>query len=214
MLGDILKALHLTDESCTVCGNPVNSSLQGYLCDDCLGELKPAHPIEYKPLEYVSSYRVFGRYEGVLKECLQAVKFKGAVPLARTLGIAIRESLSSFVSETRPDLVTFVPTHLFRFWRRGFDHNAEILKGADVEAENLLVRVRYSKPFASLSKEERFKRAKGSFRVKKDWIDRIEDKRILVFDDILTSGATSTSVAEELLTVGAREVHFFFVAKD
>ena len=214
MLGSFLKLFHLTDEGCIVCGNSVNSPFQGYLCDECLGEVKPAHPMEYKPLEYVTSYRVFGKYEGVLRECLQAVKFKGAVPLARFLGGAIRETLASFIEEVRPDLITYVPTHLLRFWRRGFDHNIEILRGAGVKAQDLLVRVKYSKPFASLSKEERFKRARGSFRVKKEWIDKVEDKKILVFDDILTSGATSTSVAEELLTVGAREVYFFFVAKD
>lgn len=176
--------------------------------------MKPYHPISYTPLEFISSYRIFGLYEGVLSHIIRLVKFKSVRPLAYKLGEAIREHIKEFIRETQPDIVTYVPTHFFRRWRRGFDQNEEILVSAQVDFTALLFRAKYSKPMARLRTEQRFSAVKNAFRVRQEFLDYIESKKILVFDDILTTGATSTHIAELLLSVGALEVHFYFLASE
>ncbi len=214
MLGRLLSDLGLAETACSNCGSGVEDGRQGYLCERCLGELKPHHPIDYRRLEYITSYRVFGVYGGVLAEVLRLIKFRSVRPLARILGEAVREHMGEFVEETSPDLITFVPVHLLRFWGRGFDHNREILRGSGFDFEEVLLRLRYARPLASYGKEERMRMVRGAFGIRKEYVDKLEGKRVLVFDDILTTGATSRSVAESILSVGASEVFFYFVAKE
>jgi len=212
MLKTVLEALGLTHRVCSCCGKIVSDTTQGHICNDCLSSIKPLHPINYGKLQFVSSYRMFAKYEGMLAQTLREIKFKSVLPLARILGGKIKNHLGEFLGETKPDLITYVPVHTFRFWKRGFDHNEEILKGAGVNFQRVLLRRKHSKPLARLSKDERVKVLKDAFGVRKEFIDLVESKRVLVFDDILTTGATSTSVAELLLSLGAEEVYFYFVA--
>lgn len=214
MIGRILELLNLTSKVCKNCGKEFEPQEQGYLCWDCVGEIKPHHPIDYKELEFVSSYKVFSLYEGSLAECIRLIKFGSVEPLARILGDRISEDLKSFIYEVNPDLITTVPLHPLRLWNRGFDHNGEILKGAGVDFEEILVRVRYAKPLASYGKERRSKVLEGAYRVRRKYMDEIEGKRIFVFDDILTTGTTCRNIAELLLSLGADKVFFYFVAKE
>ncbi len=211
---NILRRLYLSERNCSYCGKRLNGETQGYVCDSCLGSIKPYHPINYVSLEFISSYRVFGLYKGALSHSLKLVKFENVKPLAYSLGRTVGEHLKEFMEETHPDLVTYVPTHFIRRWRRGFDQNEEILRSAQVNFSKLLLRVKHSKPMARLRKKERLTAVRNAFSVKKEFLDRIEGKKILVFDDILTTGATSTSVAELLLSLGAFEVYFYFMAKE
>ena len=214
MLGRILSLSGLSEDRCSVCGLGVSDEEQGYLCKSCLADIRPSHPIDYGRIEWISSYRIFGKYEGVMAEVIRLIKFKSVKPLARRLGEIVKEHLEEFLEEVKPDIITWVPLHPLRLWNRGFDHNLEILRGTGVRAESLLVRVRYSKPLASFGREERMRRVRDAFRVRKEMIDEVEGRRILLFDDVLTTGSTASSVAEHLLSIGAEEVFLYCVAKE
>ena len=214
MLGRVLDLLRLTERDCIVCGNEVDFSDQGYVCEECLKTISPVHPMDYTPLEWISSYRVFGRYEGVLMECIKVLKFRSVKPLADVLGRSMENHIKEFIEDIDPDITTYVPVHLRRWWSRGFDHNREILKGAGIEAKKMLIRVKHSKPLAQIDKTGREKAVKDAFRVQKDLLEGVEGKTILVFDDILTTGSTAKSVAETLMSLGALRVHFYFLARE
>ncbi len=214
MVGRLLSLLGLLESRCSLCGLEFSGIDQGYVCESCLADIRPQHPVEYSQLEWINSYRVFGRYEGALSEVIRLVKFRSVRPLAHRLGDIVKGHLRDFIEEKGPDIITWVPLHPFRLWRRGFDHNFEILRGAGVQGKSLLVRVRYSRPLAPFGREERLRRVRGAFRVRREMVDEIEGKRILVFDDVLTTGATATSIAEHLMSLGAEEVHFYFLAKE
>ncbi len=214
MLGRALTLLGLTEERCTFCGGGLDDPEQGYLCGECIKSIEPAHPILYEKLDFIESYRVFGSYDGVLAEAIRLIKFRSVKPLARRLGTAISRHLKEFIEETHPDLLTHVPLHTFRFWKRGFDHNEEILLGAGLNSEPVLFRKRHSRPLASYGREERLSAVKDAFGVREEFIDAVEGKRVLVFDDILTTGATSRAVSELLLSLGASEVFFYFLSRE
>ena len=204
MVGRVLDLLGLSLKACLVCGNVVDDAEQGFFCLSCLGSIKP----ERIRVDRVPLSRAFGSYRGVLEEVLRVVKFRGNLPLARRLGRIVSEDLRSYTGEVSPDVITYVPVHPLRLWKRGFDQNREILRGAGLSFTDVLVRVRYSKPLASLKAEERKRVVRGAFKVRTD----IEGRRVLVFDDVVTTGSTALAVRETLLRAGAKNVLFYFLA--
>ncbi len=212
MFAQIVKFLGLCEEECVFCGGPIYSKDQGYFCDTCLESLKPYHPIEYREIEYVSSYRVFGRYEGVLKSLILHAKFGAHVSLARYIGKVISPYLWEYIELINPDIITCPAINIRRYWSRGFNHAEEMLRGANVPFVKIFKRTGFGGPSAGLTKEERLK-AVESHKLREEVIDLLEDKKVLIFDDVLTTGATITRLAELVLSVGALEVHAFFVAQ-
>jgi len=208
----LVKFSGLCEEECIFCGAPIYSEDQGYFCNVCLEHLKPHHPLEYRKLEYVSSYRVFGRYEGVLKSLILSAKFRANVSLARSLGKVISPYLWEYIEIINPDLITCPGVNIRRYWSRGFNHTEEMLRGAGVPFVKVFKRIGLGGISAGLSKEERL-RAVKSHKLREEVIDLLEDKKVLIFDDVLTTGATITRLAELVLSVGASEVYAFFVAQ-
>ncbi len=212
MIG-LLQRFGLSSEECLSCGKAFTGSSQGFLCNKCLESIKPYHPMDYsKRLEYVASYRAFGTYEGALKEVIHSIKFKNSKNLALYLGMTIKEHLWEYIKELKPDLITFPPLNLRRLWNRGFNHVEYILKGADVSYMQVFQRRDLSPPLAMLKAEKRQKAISG-YRLKEDLVDFLEGKRVLVVDDLLTTGSTIGRLAYLLMSVGTEEVHAYFVAK-
>ncbi len=187
---------------------------QGYLCSSCLESIKPYHTVVYEPIPYVTSYKVFTLYEGATAEALRLLKFKRVKPLAEFLGKCISEDLLNFRKSVGADYLTFVPVHFFRKWKRGFDHNEEILKACEGTFQYLILRRKNSKPLYLYGKEERFRRVAGAFYIPESVRSSVKGKDILVFDDILTTGATASSVANTLLSSGVNRVYFYFLCRE
>ncbi len=214
MLGELLARIGLARNSCRLCGLETGSLTQGFVCGSCLAEIRAEPCPVSAPLPGISGYRVFAPYEGVLAESLRLLKFRGVRPLAGVLGRKISRDLGEFCREVDADLLTFVPVHFLRWWGRGYDHNEEILRGTEIPFEKVLLRVKHSGPLASYGKEERFRKVRDAFAVTERSAERIEDRRVVVFDDVLTTGATAISVAHLLLSWGVREVFFYFLSRE
>lgn len=163
-------------------------------------------------IDYVASYRVFGMYEGVLKEVLHGIKFGNSNSLALLLGRRIKEHLWDYLEEIKPDMITFPSLNIRRFWGRGFNHVELILRGAEVPYMKVFRRRDTSPPLARLRAEERQKAVLGH-RLRDELIDFIEGKRVLLLDDLLTTGSTVRRLAYLLLSVGAEEVNAYFIAR-
>ncbi|MFN3598896.1 MAG: ComF family protein [Aquificaceae bacterium] len=212
MIG-VFQLLGLARGECLSCGSKFFGKDQGFICDDCLKGIKPYHPIDYSHrLSYVFSYRIYGLYEGTLKHLIHAIKFENSKSLALLLGNIIKTHLWEYIEEIGPDIITFPPLNLRRFWNRGFNHVEHILKGAGVPYLSLFTRQDLAPPLARLNKEERAKAVMG-YKVKENFVDFVEDKRILIVDDLLTTGSTIQKLSYLLLSLGAKETHAYFVAK-
>lgn len=154
--------------------------------------------------------RAYASYSGTIAKVIRAIKFNNIRPLLTVLGQYIREDLGNFIEEIKPDLITYVPVHFFRWYRRGFDQNRDLLMMAGFEPKKVLKRVKHSPPLAGLGKEERSRKVAGSFRVTD--AGQIRGKKVLVFDDVLTTGSTAQEVLKTLKQAGAGEVYFYFLA--
>jgi predicted amidophosphoribosyltransferase len=108
--------------------------------------------------------------------------------------------------------------HQDRLWERGFDH-AVLLAGAVAGglqiplAAGVLQRERATAPQAGLGARARWANVGGAFRVDSVRQHLLEDRRVVLVDDILTSGATASACAEALQAAGAAEVRVATLAR-
>lgn len=212
MIG-LLQMLGLASGRCLSCKKPFTGRTQGLICQECLDLLEPYHPVDYSErIEYVFSYRIFGLYEGVLRDVLQTIKFENSKGLALLLGEKIRSHLWEYLQELQPDIITCPSINLRRLWMRGFNHMEYILMGAGLSCMKLFSRRDMSPPLARLKREER-QRAVMGHQLRGEFVDFVEGKRVLVVDDLLTTGSTIKRLAYLLLSAGANEVHAYFIAK-
>ncbi len=150
---------------------------------------------------------VLGRYEGKLREAVLQLKFRGSRHLADEFGRRLASRLPrSF------DLVVPVPMSRWKLLVRGYNT-------ADLVAERLarhaglpysrrrLRKVRRTRPQSELAMEERLVNPRGAYRA------RPAAGRVLLVDDVLTTGATANACTEALRAAGAAEVHLAVIAR-
>lgn len=183
--------------SCGVCARPLVSE-HCTVCGDCLSE-KP-------PYSKAVSY---GLYSGALKEAIHALKFSGIRRLARPLGRLLLE-----VGLPRADVLVPVPQSIRGLRERGFNQSA-LISGVYTKASgvglslDLLLKGRETPPQTGLSRTERKRNLKGAFYVS----GGLSGERVLLFDDVMTTGATAEECARTLLKAGAGEVYVATVAR-
>jgi len=126
-------------------------------------------------------------------------------------GVARKEGL---VKEQ--DLLTSVPLHWRRRLRRGFDQAGLLAQRLSrflqiPLSDRNLRRIRATASQTGLSESKRRENVRGAFRVRRP--DEVEGKRVLLVDDVMTTGATASECARTLLSAGAKDVSVLVVAR-
>ncbi len=211
-IAKVFDRLYLPDNVCLSCKSYFIPDIQGYLCEECISSIKPKI-FEKEELDYIEDYRIFSSYEGALKEAIIALKFKNAKIFGSILGEIIKSDFESFVKTVNPDVITCVPVSFLRLWQRAYNQNEVILKALNVDYTSILKRVKHGKPLSlSMDKDKRKKIVSGAFDIKKEFKFDLENKRVLIFDDIITTGATAVEIARVLKMHAVKDVYFYFVA--
>ena len=187
------------DAGCPRCARP-----GGSLCRRCRRQEPPFDSI-------VAPYL----YGGQLAVALRRLKFGGRRDVARTLAPLLRPALARAAAEA--DLIVPVPLHRRRMARRGFNQAALLVRhsrpaGAPVDPISLR-RVRATLPQTGLDARARRGNVAGAFAVVDRRRDRVAGHRILLVDDIVTTGATMAAAAAALRSAGARSVIGFCAAR-
>jgi len=203
----IFDLCFLSENVCILCGRKFTPSLQGYVCDNCIKNLRRSE-ITVKPIKYVKHYRVFGKYGEGWGDIIRLFKFRRVIPFADVIAHKIKYDFYEYTEFVRPDIITFVPVHFARYWIRGMDHNEEIMKRLNIDYKDVLVRVRWRKPLVTFDKKKREEIIRNSFALRYN----LKCKRILIFDDVITTGATARTVSELLHLAGVGEIYWYFVA--
>jgi ComF family protein len=188
---------------CATCGKPLEfdyeiESGESYSCGECLENPPPFEKARFG-LVYCSPAR----------ELLHTFKFRHRTALARTLADLAEPRLLEFFEESSGHLVIPVPLSMWRLFSRGYNqsyllaHHFAVKTGLEM-ADGALVRVKHTKPQFGLNKDERGANVKGAFATRRRGM--VEGQRILLFDDIFTTGATARECAKTLLKSGAQSV--------
>ena len=152
--------------------------------------------------------RSFGWYEGALRALIHHLKYDGFRPLARPLGRHLAHAVRRLDARSF-DLVLPVPLHNKRQRQRGFNQAAllaaELSKvcGIPMGAKHC-VRVRDTRPQTGLPAAQRRKNVAGAFHIPQP--PRVQSRRLLLLDDVLTTGATVIACAQALVDAGAERV--------
>lgn len=198
---------------CVLC-SALLESRETDLCRACRKEV-PEAPESQHRLPYLDRYVAVWYYEDRVRASLLRFKFRNARSYAaaygRLLGMKlIREELTDF------DLLTWVPVSRRRRWQRGYDQ-VELLAravGRELEREPvpLLKKVRNNPPQSGLSgSAARRANVLGAYRATTP--EMVAGKRILLLDDVITTGATAGECARVLLTAGATSVNCAAIAR-
>ena len=145
------------------------------------------------------------RYTGVGKEIVHALKYRGYTRVVERLAAPLMLGVLD-IPQDRFDAVVPLPLHRSRLRRRGFNQ-AELLARAvanEIKApvSDTIQVVHKTRDQVELSAAERRVNVSGAFRTG----GRVRG-RVLLLDDVFTTGATMSACAEVLLRAGAREVH-------
>jgi ComF family protein len=158
----------------------------------------------------------FGSYEGVLRKLIHLYKYACIKTLSRPLAGMLARALPR---DERFDAVVPVPLHWRRRWSRGFNQSALLARAvadrAGIPYLQALRRTRATSVQAGLSNTLRRKNVASAFRVRSmgGFADELPGRRILLIDDVLTTGATAASCAAALKRGGAERVALLTVAR-
>jgi ComF family protein len=204
---DCFKALRMiANPMCDCCGIPFVVALEanGH-CPECLLE-KPSFTRARAPMVYdarsmplVTSLKFHDQWSSLP----QAVRLMASA--ARTI---LEEA----------ELIVPVPLHWRRLWWRKYNQSALLAYGLAREAgvpclPSVLVRARSTRPQMRLDRSERKRNVKGAFEVAPAWLHAVKGKRILLVDDVVTTGATVEICARTLLDAGAAQVDVVALAR-
>ncbi len=186
---------------CSACGRPLHGPLHPPVT--CMRCRRP------RPVERV---RAYGLYEGRLREAVHALKYRGRIALADPLGCALAEVVRSDPELSTADALVPVPLHPRREAERGFNQAEELAKALTrhtrIPVLGALVRVRPTIPQVDLSELERRRNVRGAFAVRCP----VQGLRVVLVDDVVTTGSTLRECAQALRKAGAKRVDAVVVA--
>lgn len=184
---------------------------QDWLCDDCRQALAKRWVGAFEELKLDGAAAAY-RYQGPAGSVVRRLKYGGVLGLAEPMAEDMLRAYEQILP-TGAELVVAVPMYPKRMKRRGFNH-AQVLAKRVAErlglpCEEVLFRIRETVQQARLDGDERRKNLKDAFRAD----ESAAGKRILLVDDVYTTGATARECAAALRAAGARSVSFLSYAR-
>ena len=221
----------LLPPACPFCGQTLQTE-DSLFCSTCRVDIRPLPPgrcnccalpfqglsdsphlcgrCSVKPPAFQKVFAV-GLYEGTLRQAIHKFKFSDRIGL----DVALARLLNQGIAEDEHfDLIVPVPLSRKGLRQRGY--NQSLLLARQVGrfrktpvAERLLAKVRETEPQHALSAREREKNLHGAFALR----GTVADKRVLLVDDVMTTGATLEACSLVLVGGGAREVRAAVVGR-
>lgn len=218
---------------CTACGGPAGSSF----CPDCITEItmQPAHscvrcgvPLpdggahcadcrlsrDPSPCERIIPV---GIYEGKMRKVIGAYKYRNRDYLCRPLGKLLARRIAAVVPEARYDMILPVPLHWTKKAWRGYDQSGllafQVGECLHIPCNpRILARRRFTLPQSFLNRASRRRNIAGAFAMREHV--SVKGKRLLLIDDVCTTGSTVRACAAVLKMAGAASVIAGVLARD
>ena len=208
---------------CAGCLQQVEPLAAEYFCVQCRTPFQNRFPLDAEGrcalcrlgLRSFDAAYCFGAYEGVLRELIHVYKYGKVRTLARPLGELLSRALAR---DERYDVVTPVPLHWRRRWQRGFNQSEalarEISRRSGIPFAGTLRRVRSTSAQAGLSNTARRRNVAAAFATSRTLrAGALRGRRVLLVDDVMTTGSTAAACSQVLKSAGADRVTLLTVAR-
>lgn len=190
------------------------------VCPGCGLPLPPDDPGDRCHLCRITPYKLdgvrsFGQHTGLLRRAIHRLKYEGLAVLAAPLGQAMGEAWPSLAPDYDPSVVVPVPLHKARQRQRGY--NQAVLLARELAralgrpvAEGCLFRIRHTRPQVGLNGSERHANVADAFYCAPG---TLAGQRVLLVDDVFTTGATLESAGRAVRQGGALSVWAYTLAR-
>ena len=160
--------------------------------------------------------RAVCRFDGTARELVHRLKYGDRTDLALTLGRMMSQAGRDLTRDA--GLIVPVPLHRTRLWSRRFNQAAALAQVVARQsgvplAALALSRIKRTRQQVGLTRAQRADNLQGAFKVHPGARPQVEGRRILLVDDVLTTGSTANAAARALLRAGAREVDILTFAR-
>lgn len=192
---------------CAVCGTPLTDS-QIYICDACSSQLTLLDARYIRALKeeiqihYFDELFIVYEFDSIFQTLIHLLKYQ------RFMGISalFADALKTIINQ-QYNFVSAVPLNVVRMRERGYNQSALIAenfasKCALPFTPNLLERTRNTPSQTKLNREQRIKNMQDAFTCRKD----LSGQKILLIDDVITTGSTLNACAQVLKAAGAKRV--------
>ena len=203
---------------CGFCGKIDDRSI----CENCLKTvkneakcIKQSKTKENKEWNFDEHIYLF-EYKGIIREKILEYKFKDGAYLYKTfINILINDEKICAILKSY-DIITPVPMYYEKKLQRGYNQTELIAKNLYdyVEFLDILKKVKNTAKQSELTRKERLKNLKNAYNVNEKYKEYIKSKKILVFDDIFTTGSTANECATEIRRFEPTKIGILTMAKD
>ncbi|MCX7784850.1 MAG: ComF family protein [candidate division WOR-3 bacterium] len=191
---------------CSVCGMPKDWDEQ---CE---------HP-NFKSgvrTQFLSRIRALGKYQMPYKGLVHNFKYHNKRKIAQVLGLGLGNVINSDPILSRADFIVPIPLHPARLRERGYNQSLllaqETAFNSGLTLLDCLQRKKNTKSQTQLDYTARTENIREAYRLKQDLNVSLENKRVILIDDVITTGATLSEASRILLQNGAKEVYGLVVA--
>lgn len=187
---------------CSKCGKPLSDERREY-CSDCV---KKRHPYQQGKAVFV--------YEGAIKGSLYRFKYSNKREYATFYAGAAAERYKDWIKAKGIEAIAPIPMYFWKKRLRGYNQ-AEVFAralGAEIGIKvdtKLVKRIRNTIPQKELSGAERVQNLKNAFQFSSDIV---KYKKIMLVDDIYTTGSTMDAVTEVMLAAGVEEIYYICIS--
>jgi len=199
---------------CPTCGIMFKSRQgEDHVCGECLESPKR-----------FEIARSVGIYENALMDAIHCFKYKGKIQLARPFGMLLFASFINCWNANSIDLIVPVPLHNKKLKTRGFNPSFLLVRDWELFAaessvemskirvvRDVLTKIKWTEPQTGLMRKKRLTNVKNAFSIEDS--AKIAGKRILLVDDVYTTGATVNECSNVLLRDGAGHVDVLTLAR-
>ncbi|HIE04756.1 MAG TPA: ComF family protein [Candidatus Latescibacteria bacterium] len=197
---------------CPLCGGEPEGGDAG-ICGGCWEEIKGNFRGEVSEMPWGGKLFVLADFDGRVQEVIHLVKYRHRRSLGRALGRWMGEKLGAVPEFSDLQLIVPVPLHPRRKWERGYNQSWEIASGVGevvgVPVEEALSRSRNTPSQTGLDVRRREENVRDAFRARMS----LGKKKVLLVDDVLTTGATASECAKVLKEAGAEEISVAVMAR-
>ena len=203
--GCLQNVSFIQEPFCTTCGKPFDkSSGESHLCSYCL-----------KSSWYFTQARAVVNYQGPVAKAVKNFKYYGKMYGLKTFA-AMTQQYYMYHPQPEYDVIIPVPLHPKRLRKRGFNQSLVLCRKLFPKSKKkidprILMRQQWTRPQTGLNRAERRRNVRNVFRVKAP--EKVRNKRILLVDDVFSTGSTVNECAMVLLKNKAAVVAVFTFAR-